>query len=183
MVFSTAPTKHEVQNNLKPTPLVHISAQVLCSEYYIVYVHRMGFNYRIAGNFHWCKFSYIWTKSPQNKFSHVLISYARAARPHPSSSPTVKIACSTAMHDDTAPGLWAFLASVAIEGLMPTGLWEGCSMTWQNTSEATRVLWGQGLRNFFERSNFRSFFRIQNTHMKYTKISTIRKFPTIRYVV
>ena len=27
---------------------------------------------------------------------------------------------------------------------MPTGLWAGCSMTWQNTSEATRVSWGHG---------------------------------------
>ena len=26
-------------------------------------------NYRIAGNFHWCKFSYIWPKGPQNKCS------------------------------------------------------------------------------------------------------------------
>ena len=39
------------------------------------------------GNSCWCKFPYILPKIPQNKLSHVLISYARATRPHPCSSP------------------------------------------------------------------------------------------------
>ena len=43
--------------------------------------------YRIARNFCWCKFSHIWPKSPQNKFSYILISHARATRSHPYSSP------------------------------------------------------------------------------------------------
>ena len=35
-----------------------------------------------------------------------------------------------------------------------------------------------------DRSNFHSFyFRMQNAHTKYTKISTIRKFPAIWYMV
>ena len=68
-----------------------------------------------------------------------------------------------------------FLASVAIEGLMLTGLSVGCSRTWQNTNKATRVSWGQGSHKIFERS--------QNAHTKHTKISTIQKFPTIWYVL
>ena len=31
-----------------------------------------------------------------------------------------------ALHDDLSPDLWAFLASITIEGLMVTGLWVGC---------------------------------------------------------
>ena len=41
-----------------------------------------GETYYIVGKFHWCKFSYIWSNSPQNKFLYVLISYTRATRPH-----------------------------------------------------------------------------------------------------
>ena len=55
--------------------------------------------------------------------------------------------------------LLAFLVSIAIEGLIWTGLWVGCSTTWQNTCEATHVSWGQGLS---KHSN--CYFHIQHTH-------------------
>ena len=65
-------------------------------------------------------------------------------------------------------------------------LWVGCSNIWQNTSEASRihcVLRDQGSRKISDPSNFSSFyFCIQKAHTKYTKISTIRKFPAIWYV-
>ena len=60
--------------------------------------------YRIAGKFRWCKFSYIWPKSPQNEFSYVLISHTRATRPHLCLRPTLQ-------HGDLAPGLWSSLFS------------------------------------------------------------------------
>ena len=67
-------------------PYVCIGKPYVCN----VFRSRVGVvmrTYRIAGNFRWCKFSYIWPKSPQNKFSYVLISHARATRPRLCSSP------------------------------------------------------------------------------------------------
>ena len=70
------------------------------------------------GNFCWCKFSYIWPKSPQNKFSHVLISYTRVTRPHPHSSPMA--------HSTAQWSLSRFMASVSIVQLIKS-LWVGHS--------------------------------------------------------
>ena len=82
--------------------------------------------YHIAGNFRWCKFSHIWPKSPQNKFSYVLISHARATRPHPCSSP---MAYSTAWQYCSR-----FIASVSIVRLIKS-LWIVCSRIWHSIAK------------------------------------------------
>ena len=86
----------------------------LSTDVYRVYHHAIL--YRIAGNFRWCIYSYIWPTE--------LTPYARAARPYPCSSSTVKTACA-AQQNDRSPGIWAFLTSDTIKGLMLIGLWVG----------------------------------------------------------
>ena len=139
--------------------------------------------YCIVGNFCWCNFSHIWPKSPQNNFSYVLISHARTTRPRLCSSP---MAYSRWQHGDIAPGLWAFLAYVSIIRLIKS-LWVGRSRIWHSIAvciishDLHRVQRGQSSRKIFDGSNFRGFyFRMQNAHAKYAKISTMRKFPAIR---
>ena len=120
--------------------------------------------------------SHIWPKSPQNKFSYVLISHARVTKPLPCSSP---MAYSTACRGDMAPGLWAFLASVSIVRLIKS-LWVGRSRIWHSIAvyhksrSSPRVARSKYTQKFH--------FRMQKAHAKYAKISTMRKIPAIRYV-
>ena len=86
--------------------------------------------YRIVGNFRWCKFLYIWPKSPQNKISYILISHAKATRPHPCSSP---MAYSTAWWSHSR--FMSLLASVSIVWLINCkSLWVDRSKIWHNSS-------------------------------------------------
>ena len=56
--------------------------------------------YHIVGKFLLVQISYIWPKGPQNKFSYVLISYARATRLRLSAH-----AWPTAQHGDLSSSL------------------------------------------------------------------------------
>ena len=122
--------------------------------------------------------SYIWPKSPQNKFLFVLISHAQATRPCPCSSP---MAYSTAMlHGDLSPGLWAFLASVSIEGLIKSP-WVGRSKIWRHTSCPYSIIATCGGVKVHVKMHFFKFswfsFYMQNTHEKYTKLAPYENFP------
>ena len=86
----------------------------------------------------------------QKKFLHVITSYACYRQPghtHAAHLPS----------DGTVWGAFSrfvsLLASIIMKVLMLTGLWVDSSKTWQNTGG------------------------IQSSHMKYTKICTIWKFP------
>ena len=78
-----------------------------------------------------------------------------------------------------------FLVSVSIIRLIKN-LWVGRSKIWQTLAVCIRsspcVARSKFTQKFY-RSNYRSFYvHMQNMHAKYAKISTIRKFPTIRYI-
>ena len=93
----------------------------------------------------------------------------------------------TAQHSDLAPGLWAFLASVSIVRLIKS-LWVDRSKIWHNSSCPYLIFIAcsevKAHAKFFDGWNSRSFyFHMQNAHVKYAKVSTIRKFPAIRYLV
>ena len=94
----------------------------------------------------------------------------------------------TAQHGALAPGLGTFLASVSIVRLIKS-LWVGRSKIWHNSSSMSIfnihcVCEVKVHTKKFNRSNFHSFyFRMQSTHAEYAKISTMRKFPAIRYSV
>ena len=104
--------------------------------------------HRIAGKFHWCKFLYIWPKTPQNKFSYVLISYARAARDH------AHVAYLSLMWHCMTIFLQVCTKhfSLYYNQMILTGLWVDHSKTWQNTggylakrfNMAACHVWGQG---------------------------------------
>ena len=122
--------------------------------------------YGIVGYFRWCMFSYIWPKSPQNKFSYVLILHAKAHASH---------LWPTAQHGDLTPGLWAILTSVSIVQLIKS-LWVGRSKIWQNVSCLYLIftVCSEEVKihaKISDHSNFRSFFHMQNVH---AKISTMR---------
>ena len=101
-----------------------------CMDFTLIIIILGRWHYHIVGNLHWCKSSYVWPKCPQNKFSYVLISHDRAARPHPCSSPmTFSTAC---------PGLWAFCFDRTIYDII--SLWVGCSKIWCNTSYPCSII-------------------------------------------
>ena len=133
-------------------------------------------SYHIAGNFRWCKFSYIWPKSPQNKFLYVLISYARATRPHPCSSP---MAYSTEWWS-LSPGLAMSVLALASIWLI-ISLWVSCSKIWQNNSclYSTFNTCGQVkvwfTQIFFNCSNFIFVCRISIRNIR--KLAPYKNFP------
>ena len=61
-------------------------------------LYYSGFHwYHVAGNFCQCKFSYIRSKNPQNKFSYVIVSYGSTTRPRPYTSLSYQyVTCSAA---------------------------------------------------------------------------------------
>ena len=129
--------------------------------------------YHIAGNFHWCKFLYIWPKGPPNKFSHVLISnlysYARATRPRPCSWAWWSLSkfmnlfsvCFDRMTDLKSLGIYAAHAFGKI-----------LAAPIQSSPHVARSKFMQNI------GSFKFYFHMQNACAKYMKISTMRKFPT-----